>query len=261
VRQAESGEPTVDAFLGGLVTLMQPARGHRAGHDAALLQAIVPATARGLAVDLGAGVGTVAFCAAARAPALDVVGVERDAGLVGLGCGALALPQNAGFAARVRLVEADVIDPELSARTAIAGGAADFVLMNPPFDSPARSRGSPDAKRRDAHVAEPGLLGEWCSVAARLLKRGGVLGVIHRADALADVLAALAGKFGETRILPVHPAGNADAIRIVVRARAGSRAPDGIAPGLVLHAANGAPTPQAEAILRGRAELSFVARG
>jgi tRNA1(Val) A37 N6-methylase TrmN6 len=203
----------------------------------------------------------VAFCAAARAQALRVVGVERDAALVALGYGALALPQNTAFAARVRLVDADVGDLELSKRIEVSAGAADFVLMNPPFDSPARSRGSPDATRREAHLAAPGLLGEWCAVAAHLLKRGGVLGLIHRADAFADVLAALAGHFGDIRILPVHPTRDADAIRILVRAKAGSRAPGGIAPGLFLHAANGAPTPEAEAILRGRGELRFAARG
>jgi len=259
VNRGSPGEPTVDAFLGGLVTLIQPRTGHRAGHDAALLQAVIPTTARGLAVDLGAGVGTLAFCAAARAPALNVVGIERDASLVELGRNALALPQNDGFAARVRLITADVIDPELTARTGVAAGEADFVLMNPPFDSPHRSRGSPDAKRRNAHVAAPGMLDEWCGVAARLLKRGGVLGLIHRADELADVLAALAEKFGGIRILPMHPTENADAIRLLVRAKAGSRAPASIAPGLVLHAANGAPTPQAEAILRGKAELPIAA--
>ena len=40
---AELVDHSVDAFLGGLLTLVQPRKGHRAGLDAALLQAIVPA--------------------------------------------------------------------------------------------------------------------------------------------------------------------------------------------------------------------------
>jgi len=78
-------EQTVDAFLGGLVTLVQPRKGHRAGLEAALLQALVPSDAAGLAIDLGAGVGTVAFSVAARVSTLSVVGVELDADLVALG--------------------------------------------------------------------------------------------------------------------------------------------------------------------------------
>src|SRR5690606_33425109 len=69
-------EHSVDAFLGGLVTVIQTREGHRAGLDAALLQALVPTDAAGFAVDFGTGVGTVAFCIAARAAELDVVGLD-----------------------------------------------------------------------------------------------------------------------------------------------------------------------------------------
>src|SRR3712207_7955932 len=102
---------------------------------------MVPPDADGRAVDLGAGVGTVAFCVAARAPGLHVTGVERDPVLVGCAEAALRLPQNAAFADRVGMVVADI--------GAIGGGgalpdlplrAADWVLMNPPFDLLGRVR-------------------------------------------------------------------------------------------------------------------------
>ena len=48
---SRAGEPApnraVDAFLGGRLRLVQPSKGHRAGLDAALLQALVPAGNRG----------------------------------------------------------------------------------------------------------------------------------------------------------------------------------------------------------------------
>jgi tRNA1(Val) A37 N6-methylase TrmN6 len=247
---------TIDSFLGGRVTLVQPRKGHRAGLDAALLQAVIPADASGLLVDLGAGVGTVAFSAAARAHALTAVAVEREPGLVALAREALRAPENAGLAERVRVVMADAaaageIDKALGGRT------ADWVLMNPPFDTPGRGRPSPDQGRRSAHVGADGLLEAWCATAAALVRPGGLLGLIHRAGTLPAVLQALSGAFGDVRVLPAHPATDAAASRIVVRAERGSRAPFRLLPGLTLHRAGGAWTEEADAILKGHASLSF----
>lgn len=248
---------TKDAFLGGRVTLLQPQKGHRAGLDAALLQALVPEDASGLLVDIGAGVGTVAFSAAARAPRLTTIALERDADLVALAAEALRLPENAGFASRVRLLEADAADTR-AVRTALANaGAADWVVMNPPFDSPRRGRGSPDPGRLSAHMAEADLLTAWCRTAATLLRPGGRLGIVHRAEALKSVLEALPGPFGGIRILPAHPSEAAAATRIIVRAELASRTPLSILPGLVLHRPGGGWTEDADAVLRGHAALAL----
>ena len=244
---ADRGE-TIDTFLGGLLTLVQPEKGHRAGLDAALLQALVPADASGHAIDLGAGVGTVGFAAAARARDLTVTALEREPALVALGRKALGLPGNAGFAARVTMLEADAAAPDGLL-------PADWVLMNPPFDEPRRMRPSPDPARRAAHAATEGLLEAWTANAARLLKPGGLLGLIHRTEGLPHVLAALAGRFGDVRILPIHAAKDRAAIRILVRAQRESRGSLKIVPGLVLHQVEGTWTAQADAILRGQAEL------
>jgi tRNA1(Val) A37 N6-methylase TrmN6 len=247
---------TRDAFLGGRITLVQPRDGHRAGLDAALLQALVPCSAKGTAIDLGAGVGTVAFSVAARAPALSVVGIERDADLIACGTEALTLPENASFADRVRLVVADIDNStNFSAVIGVPEGGADFALMNPPFDVEGRVTRSPDARRRTAHVGAAGLVAEWTTVAARLLKRGGTLALIHRAAALQELLEVLAGKFGGVRVIPVHPKEGAATSRILVTARLGARTPLEIAPSFVLHQAIGGWTTEADAVLRGEAEL------
>jgi tRNA1(Val) A37 N6-methylase TrmN6 len=247
-------EHTIDRFLGGLVTLVQPRRGHRAGLDAALLQALVPPDVGGHLVDLGCGVGTVAFCVAARAVGLRVTGVERSAELVTCAEAALRRPENGDFAARVRIVHGDATDS-----TSLAGALdpAAWVLMNPPYDAPGRSRPSPDARRRAAHIAEAGTLGAWFRTAAALLKPGGRLGLIHRAGTLPDVLAALAGHFGDIRVLSVHPAEGEPASRILVQATLDTRAPLRIMPGLILHEPGGGWTPAADAILRGRADFAM----
>ena len=51
-------EVTTDGFLGGRLSLRQPTKGHRAGTDAVLLAAAAPADFSGLALDVGAGIGT-----------------------------------------------------------------------------------------------------------------------------------------------------------------------------------------------------------
>jgi tRNA1(Val) A37 N6-methylase TrmN6 len=236
---------------------MQPRKGHRAGLDAALLQAAVPDDASGLLVDLGAGVGTVAFSVAARAPLLTAVALERDPELVALAREALELPENAGFAGRVRLIAADATDLDKLREGLGEANPADWMLMNPPFDTSGRVRQSPDKARRSAHVGEAGLLQAWCRTAVALLRPGGRLGLIHRAEALPAVLEAVSGAFGDVRILPVYPSAGAPAGRILVTAERGSRAPFRLLPGLVLHQSGGAWTEEADAILTGRAALAL----
>ncbi len=68
--------------------------------------------------------------------------------------------------------------------------------------------------------------------------------MIHRADALPRCLAALAGRFGGIAVRPVHAKPEEPAIRILVSAVKGSRAPFSLAPPLVLHGPDGRFTPR-----------------
>jgi len=124
------------------------------------------------------------------------------------------------------------------------------VLMNPPFNDARRQNVSPDPRRRLAHAGAPYLLPRWVATAAFLLKPQGVLTLIWRADALADVLGVLAGEFGDIAVLPVLPRSDAVAIRVLVRAVRGGRARRRDYPALVLNDAEGRPTAAAEAVLR-----------
>ena len=125
--------------------------------------------------------------------------------------------------------------------------------MNPPFNDPRRQQSSPDAHKRAAHAADTvpaATLGIWVRAATRLLRSSGSLTLIWRADGLEDVLSALARGFGGIAVRPVHPAPAKPAIRILVRAVKGSRAPLALVPGLMLNDEAGQPTPAAEAVLR-----------
>ena len=84
------------------------------------------------------------------------------------------------------------------------------------------------------------------------------MALIWRADGLAEVLAALDGRFGDVAVLPIHGRAGAPAIRVVVRARKGSHAPLALLPGLMLNDEMGKPTAAAEAVLRGAQALPLV---
>jgi tRNA1(Val) A37 N6-methylase TrmN6 len=248
-------DTTEDAVLGGRLVLRQPRRGHRVGHDAVLLAAAVVAGAGDQAVDLGAGVGASGLALARRVEGLAVTLVEIDPALHAL---AEANAARNGLAARVRSVCIDVTSAAASLTAAgLAAGMATHVLMNPPFNI-ARHNPSPDPARRLAHMASGETLERWVAAAARLLGPSGTLTLIWRADRLDDVLAALAVAFGAVSVLPVYPKPDAPAIRILVRAVKASRAPLAILPGLTLATAAGAPTPAAEAILRGGDAIAWV---
>ena len=247
---------TEDAVLGGKLRFRQPARGHRVGHDAILLAAACPARAGERVVDLGAGVGAAGLALAARVGGVSVTLVEIDPDL------AVLAKQNAernGLAARVNAVSLDVAAPARSfAAAGLGPESVARVLMNPPFNDPRRHRASPEARRRLAHAGSSGTFALWVKVAARLLRAHGTLTLIWRAEGLAEILGELAPAFGGAAVLPVHGKPAEGAIRVLVRATKGSRAPLAILPGLILNDQAGRPTPAAEAILRGGAALPLA---
>jgi tRNA1(Val) A37 N6-methylase TrmN6 len=245
-----------DAVLGGRLRLRQHRRGHRVGHDAILLAAACPARAGDRVVDLGAGVGGAGLALATRVDGTSVTLVEVEPTLASL---AEANAELNGLAGRVRVVTLDVTAP---ARAFAAAGlvpeSAMRILMNPPFNDAGRQRVSPDRQRRLAHVAPRAALGTWVKTAARLLRPRGTLALIWRADGLGDVLTALTPAFGGVAVLPVYPTPQASAIRVLVRAVKGSRAPLVLLPGLVLADEAAQPHPDAEAVLRDGQSLSLA---
>ena len=67
-----------NGLLNGRVRLRQPARGYRAGMDAALLAAAVAPQAGQSVIEAGCGAGAVLMQIAARHPGVRLTGLERD---------------------------------------------------------------------------------------------------------------------------------------------------------------------------------------
>ncbi|MET3276688.1 tRNA1(Val) (adenine(37)-N6)-methyltransferase [Bradyrhizobium diazoefficiens] len=246
---------TEDAFLGGQLRLKQKRSGHRAGHDAILLAAATEARAGDRVVDLGAGIGTAGLALGRRVAGIRLSLVEIDPELA-------ELARANAAANAIAAAETIVLDVTADAQAFVAHGlvpdSVDSVLMNPPFNDPVRHRGSPDQARHIAHVATEETLHAWVHAARRILRSNGVLTLIWRADGIAEILAALSRGFGSLAILPVHGEAGRPAIRVLVRAIKGGRAPTRLLPGLMLNEESHVPKKEVTDILEGRAVLPLA---
>jgi FkbM family methyltransferase len=246
---------TDDAFLDGALRVLQPDEGYRAGIDALLLAAAAPLRSgrRERVLDVGAGVGVVGLAVARRAPLAHVTLVEREPFLVELARRNIA---RNGLATRVRVIAADVsrrLD-ELDALRPDAEGF-DHVLANPPYHREGAGTVSIAALKAAANVMPGGALGRWARFMAAMTRPGGSATLIHRADAVGEVLTALAGRFGGLIIFPLYPREGKSATRLLVQGTKGSNAPIELRPGLILHDRGSRFRPQVDAILRRGASL------
>lgn len=242
---------THDTLFNGALRLSQPARGHRIGTDAVLLAAACPQGA-GRIVDLGCGAGAVGLRAAQVNADATVTLVDCDAEILALAAANSAANR---LDDRCRVVAGDVLAKGFPAADSGLKDWADAVLTNPPFAAPGRGTISPDSRRARAHVIA-GPLEAWVKAALRCLRPGGTLVMIHRADAIGDILAAMARRFGGVSLRFVHPRAGEPAHRVLVCARKGARAPLVILPPLVLHGAEGRFTDEAAALHAGISGLS-----
>jgi tRNA1(Val) A37 N6-methylase TrmN6 len=248
--QPSPPELTQDGFLGGRLTLSQPRKGYRAGMDAALLAAACDASADQRVIEAGCGPGAALLSAAIRRPRSRFVGVERDPAALALAQANIAAN---GLADRVEAILGDVAQKP----TSLGLNPFDAALANPPFfDDPSALRG-PAPERAGAWMADYGLEA-WTRFLLKVVREGGTITLIHRADRLADILALLGTGAGSFRIRPVLPFADEPAKRVLVRAIKTGKAPLVLLPALVLHDREGGKhTAQAEAILRGEAELAW----
>lgn len=253
-----SSSVTEDAFLGGALSIRQPASGYRAGVDAVLLAATVATAGANSArvLDMGAGVGTVGLSVARRLGAsVEVVLLEMQQDLADL---AEENVRRNSLSANVRVVRGD-IEADAAALTLAGIGPDSFdqVLANPPFHRVGNGTAATDPIRAAAHAMPIASLERWVRVMARVVRPGGVVTLIHKAEALPELLAAMDRRFGRLRVLPIQPRANAPAIRVIVQAQKASRAPLVLLPPFVLHDDGQDFTPSASAILRRGAALSI----
>ncbi len=246
---------TRDAFLGGRITLAQPAQGYRAGVDPVLLAASVPAKPGQSVLELGCGAGTAMFCLAARVPGLALTGIEVQPAYAALA------RQNAadnGFPAEVITGDLAQMPEALRARR------FDHVLANPPYFDRRAGIAAAQAER-EAALGEMTPLEAWVAGAAKRCAPKGYVSFIHRAERLPELLALISARLGSVQALPLIPRRGRAARLVIVRARQGGRTEFRLLDGLVMHEGDTHPGDRENystamtAILRHGAALEFPA--
>lgn len=249
-------EITEDALLNGRLRIRQPARGYRVNIDTVLLAAALPSArlrSDGMrVVEPCCGVAAALLAVAVEHPRhgqAEFVGIERDANYAALARENIALN---GQAHCTRIIEAEALDPSADY------GVFDYVLLNPPYDTAGEGR-PPSEGKRAAYIADRPIA-DWIKVWSNRMTAHASLTLIHRAHRLGEILTALEGRLGGVEVFPIRPSAAANASRVIVRARKGSRAPLKLFAGLDLHPSDDSKdkyTPETEAILRGEANITF----
>ena len=234
-----------------------PQTGFRAGSDAVLLAAAVSGTQTIL--DVGCGVGTAGLCVLHRLPHAQLWGIELQQQLYEL---AVVNAETNGASASATFIQADIGD-----RTGFRGAKGpgdkpflecgfDHVITNPPFYQKGRARAATSDAKTIAHIEGDINLNDWLQFCLARTRPKGSLSVIHRADRLGDILAAISAGCGQIKIIPLWPEAAVSAKRVIVQAIKGDRGPMEITRGVILHEKDGTPTAAADRLLRGGAALN-----
>lgn len=243
LEKAGLGPLTIDDFLGGRVRLIQLREGYRAGMDAVLLAAAVPAREGESALDAGAGNGAPALCLAKRIGGLTISGIEIQRDLVRLAEANIALN---GCGGRVKILEGSIAE----GHPALAPGSFDHVMVNPPYFGEGEGL-TPSGDSRGIATTGPGTtLADWVDYAVRMARPRGSITFIYRADRCHELIGLLKLRAGDMVVFPLWPKRARPAKRILIQARKGMLGPAVIAPGLTLHGANQRYTRAAERVLR-----------
>lgn len=222
--------------------LAQPEGGFRFGADTLLLSAFAHAHLKrgkplsGLDLGTGCGAASIGLLLLRPDEPLRLTGIDTGPEMV---AAATHNAENLDLAGRFAPLLADVQDYR-------GPSPVHFVLANPPFRTPGSGKPCPDDARHRARFEGPGGFEAFAACAARNLRTGGQLFLVHLAERLPELICALDRSGLRTRrLLPVQ--GRADAaprLALVMAVHGGGQGLT-LEPPLALYTPQGALTPRA----------------
>lgn len=234
---------TTDSILNGSLRLIQPRRGYRFSIDAILLGRFIRPRPGARILELGAGCGVISIMVAALYAPREVVAVEIQDEMAAL------VQRNAALnhLAAVRAVAADI---RARAIDGLHAASFDLVIANPPYRAGGSGRRSPVAGR-DLARAESGVtLQDFIAASARHLKHGGNAAFVFAAARGAELISELrAQRIEPKRLRMVHPRLELPATTVLIEARKGGGVELEIEPPLIVYAAKGIYSNEAQALL------------
>jgi tRNA1(Val) A37 N6-methylase TrmN6 len=225
------------------VELLQPGDGFRTSMDAVMLAAACPAKGGDCVLDMGCGVGTAAFCLLERVKESTVTCVDIQQEVIDIAS------ENAkinGREAQCSFICSDIRDFNVES----PDQRFNHIICNPPYMEAGAHLSSPLNGLAIARGHKDMELVDWVKSALRLLKSGGSLTMIHRADVTDRIILAMGKSFGSVEIIPLWPKKDRPAKRVIIRAVKDRKSPASIHSGIIMHKENGDYTDAAESILR-----------
>ena len=234
------------------VTLWQQVGGYKASTDSVLVAAACPVKPNQTVLDMGCSAGNITYPLLWRVPEAIVTGIDIQTEYLAL---AEQNKDENNPDYHARFIHGDVRTYRLDD----AKDRYDHVVTNPPYLETGKHLVSPNdgiAKARGHNTDENiQTLKEWLDTAHAVLKSGGTLTLIHRADMLDQIIQRLGKRFGAVEIIPIYTKPNRDAKRVIVRAIKDRKTPARLREAILLQNADDTYTQAADNILRGGAPI------
>ena len=215
------------------VKIFQPINGYRASTDAVIVSSLVHKIHdKDTILDVGSGTGAIALCLASRFKNKNpqIHGLELQQDLAELSN--LSVEANA-FSEILHFYHCNIKDK----LEFIKPCSYHHVITNPPYTD--HDMPSPNPSKAQAHNHSDFNLTEWIKFCIKMLAPQGMFYTINRAEALDEILAAIYGKLGAIKIIPVFTKGNIKAKRVLVMAQKDKKTPTEILPALHIHTDEG----------------------
>lgn len=221
--------------------IIQDKSGYTFTTDAVLLANYIKAYAQERLLDFGSGSGVIPILCSAKTTAKELVGLELQQRLADMATRSVRLNN---LSPRVKIVQGDIKD----APTLFGAGTFDVVTSNPPyrtFEGDKNGVSEETICRREVYIT----IDELMESAGKVLKYGGRMYCVYKAERLTDLLVAMRSHGIEPKSLTMmQPKASKPPDTVIVEGKKGAKAGILIKKPLVIYDETGVYTPQAKKI-------------